>query len=87
MFWAVATKNNTNFFHVNIYSKTNCLLNAKVTIYDRGRPFYCNKDFIRIPLAEGKLGEISNRIELYDRKVINLNISGFFTKKIIIDVI
>lgn len=60
---------------------------AKVTIYDRGRPFYCNKDFIRIPLAEGKLGEISNRIELYDRKVINLNISGFFTKKIIIDVI
>lgn len=66
---------------------SNCLLNAKVIIYDRGRPFYCNKDFIRIPLAEGKLGEISNRIELYDRKVINLNISGFFTKKIIIDVI
>lgn len=62
---------------------SNCLLNAKVTIYDRGRPL----DFIRIPLAEGKLGEISNRIELYDRKVINLNISGFFTKKIIIDVI
>ena len=31
---------------------SNCLLNAKVTIYDRGRPFYCNKDFIRIPLAE-----------------------------------
>ena len=66
---------------------SNCLLNAKVTIYDRGRPFYCNKDFIRIPLAEGKLGEISNKIELYDRKDINLNISGFFTKKIIIDVI
>lgn len=35
---------------------SNCLLNAKVTIYDRGRPFYCNKDFIRIPLAEGEVG-------------------------------
>ena len=66
---------------------SSCLLNAKVTIYDRREPFYCHEDFIRTPLVEGKLGEISNRIDLYDRKVINLNISGFFTKKIIIDVI
>lgn len=67
---------------------SSCLFNAKVTIYDRGKLLCCNEiDLIRAPLAEGKLGEISNRIDLYDRKVINLNISGFFTKKITIDVI
>lgn len=60
----------------------NRLLNVKCEIYD------AKVGLVRVSLiAEGKLGEMSNRTDLYDKKVINLVFEGVLKKKIRIDTV
>lgn len=66
-----------------ILLKTNRFQSTKCTIWDNSRAIYSDKiGYIKGHIVSGRLAEISNCQYLFNRKIEDFQIKGFFRKQI-----